>query len=58
MPASEILQGRIVIPAVFIGRRNTEIPRCFGASGAVRASSSIQSARCAPLVQIFWPLTM
>ena len=34
-----------------------EMPRCFGASGSVRASMNIQSARWAPEVQIFWPLT-
>ncbi len=32
------------------------MPRCFGASGSVRASMNIQSARWAPEVQIFWPL--
>ena len=32
------------------------MPRCFGASGSVRASMNIQSANCAPVVQIFWPL--
>ena len=33
------------------------MPRCFGASGSVRASMKSQSAWCAPEVQIFWPLT-
>ena len=32
------------------------MPRCFGASGSVRASMNIQSAYCAPEVQIFCPL--
>ena len=34
------------------------MPLCFGASGSVRASSIMRSARCAPDVQIFWPLMM
>src|SRR3990170_8064383 len=33
------------------------MPRCLGASASVRASMNIQSARWAPEVQIFWPLT-
>ena len=34
------------------------MPLCFGASVSVRASSIMRSARCAPDVQIFWPLMM
>ena len=32
------------------------MPRCLGASGSVRTSSSHQSATCASVVQIFWPV--
>ena len=32
------------------------MPSCLGASGSVRTSANIQSATCAPDVQIFWPL--
>ncbi len=32
------------------------MPRCFGASGSVRASMNIQFAFCAPEVQILEPL--
>ena len=35
------------------------IPACFfGASGLVRTRQKIQSAYCASVVQVFWPLTM
>ena len=50
--------GRTVIPGVFMSIRKNEIPRCFGASGSVRAKQKIQSACCAPDVQIFCPFTM
>ena len=33
------------------------MPRCFGASGSVRTRQNIQSAYCAPEVQIFCPFT-
>ena len=32
------------------------MPLCLGASGSVRASTKIQSARWPADVQIFWPL--
>ena len=32
------------------------MPRCFGLSASVRTRQNIMSAKCAPEVQIFWPL--
>ena len=32
------------------------MPRCFGASGSVRASRNMKSASWAWLVHTFWPL--
>ena len=45
------------MPGVFMSISMNEMPRCFGASGLVRTSAKIQSARWALDVQIFWPLT-
>ncbi len=33
------------------------MPSCFLASGSVRQRQKIQSAYCASVVQVFWPLT-
>ncbi len=41
------LNGRTVIPGVCMSTRKYEMPLCFGASGSVRASRIIQSAKCA-----------
>ena len=53
-----LTSGRTVIPGVFMSIRKNEMPRCLGASGSLRARQKIQSACCAPEVQIFWPLMM
>ena len=31
------------------------MPSCFAFSGSVRAPNQYQSAKCAEVVQIFWP---
>jgi hypothetical protein len=49
--------GRTSMPGASIGRMSQVMPRCFGASGSVRTSSSPKSATCANDVQIFWPVT-
>ncbi len=46
------------MPGVSIGMTIQVMPRCFGASGSVRTSSSQKSATWACEVQIFWPVTM
>ena len=50
--------GRISIPGRSIGQMKYETPLCLGASGFVRAIKMPYLAYCAPLVQIFCPLTM
>ena len=32
------------------------MPKCFAASGSVRAPTQYQSAKCALVVHVFWPL--
>ncbi len=54
-PAS-VRSGRTVTPGASIGMASQEIPRCLGASGSVRTSSSHQSATSACEVQIFEPV--
>ena len=49
--------GWMETPGVFMSSRNIESPRCLGALGSVRASTNIASAKCAPEVQILWPLS-
>ena len=45
-------------PGEFISISRNEIPCCFfGAFASVRTRQKIQSAYCAMVVQIFWPLT-
>ena len=44
-------------PGWSIGIRKSERPSCFGLSGSVRAPTQYQSAKCAEVVQIFWPLS-
>jgi hypothetical protein len=51
-----VRNGRISMPGLSIGRISHVMPRCFGASGLVRTSSSQWSATCANEVQIFWPV--
>jgi len=50
--------GRTVMPLVFMSIRMKEMPDCFLAAGSVRQRQKIQSACCASVVQVFWPLTM
>ena len=38
-PSPIVHSGRTVMPGVVIGTTNIEMPRCFGASGSVRAAS-------------------
>ena len=49
--------GRTVMPGVFMSIRMKEMPSCFLASGSVRQRQKIQSAYCASVVHVFWPLT-
>lgn len=53
---ARVRSGRTVMPGASIGSASQVIPRCFGASGSVRTSSSHQSATSACEVQIFCPL--
>src|SRR3954452_5074377 len=50
--------GRTVMPGVFMSNRMNEMPSCAFADGSVRHRQNIQSAYCASVVQIFWPLMM
>ncbi len=54
-PAS-VRSGRTVIPGASIGIASQEMPRCRGAAGSVRTSSSHQSAISAWEVQVFCPV--
>lgn len=55
-PAS-VRSGRTVMPGASMGIASQVMPRCLGASGSVRTSSSHQSATSACEVQILAPLT-
>ncbi|CAM5682911.1 hypothetical protein SVIOM74S_00540 [Streptomyces violarus] len=55
-PAS-VRSGRTVIPGASMGMASQVMPRCLGASGSVRTSSSHQSATSAWEVQILEPVT-
>ena len=48
--------GWTLMPGARPSTSRKEMPRCFGASGSVRASRKNQSAVCAAEVQIFCPL--
>ena len=50
--------GRTVTPGVFMSTRMKVMPSCFFAAVSVRASTKIQSAYCALVVQVFCPLMM
>ena len=50
--------GRTEMPFDFMSIRMKEMPDCFLAAGSVRHRQKIQSAYCASVVQVFWPLTM
>src|SRR3954451_11753520 len=50
--------GRTVMPFDFMSIRMKEMPLCFFAVGSVRHRQKIQSACCASVVQVFWPLTI
>ena len=50
-------RGQTSTPGAFISIAIMVIPACFGASGSVRTVAIPQSARRAPLVHTFWPLT-
>ncbi len=49
--------GRTVTPGVSIGSSSRVMPSCRRSPVLVRTSANIQSASCAPVVQIFWPFT-
>ncbi len=51
------LSGRTSTPGWRMFIRKQLMPLCLATAGSVRASSSPQSARAPPLVQIFCPLT-
>ena len=48
--------GWISMPGVSSGTRNMVSPLCLATVGSVRVSRKTYCARCAPLVNIFWPL--
>ena len=52
-----VMIGRTVMPGVFMSISRKEMPSCALAVGSVRTRQNIQSAYCASVVQIFWPLT-
>ena len=52
------LMGFTVTPGVSMSNSTKEMPSCLGLSGSVRTRQNIQSAKLAPEVQIFEPLTM
>lgn len=54
---ARVRSGRTVTPGTSILIASQLIPRCLGAAGSVRTSSSHQSATSACEVQIFCPLT-
>ncbi len=54
---ARVRSGRTVTPGASIGMASQLIPRCLGAPGSVRTSSSHQSATSACEVQIFDPVT-
>lgn len=54
---ARVRSGRTVMPGASMGIASQVIPRCRGASGSVRTSSSHQSATSAWEVQIFDPRT-
>ncbi|CPL91943.1 Uncharacterised protein [Bordetella pertussis] len=56
-PPSSVLIGRTVMPGVFMSISSSEMPACGLASASVRTRQKIQSAQCAIVVQVFWPLT-
>ena len=56
-PPSMVWIGRTVMPGVFMSISRKEMPSCFLAAGSVRHRQKIQSAYCASVVQVFWPLT-
>ena len=56
-PPSMVRIGRTVMPGVFMSISRKEMPSCFFAAGSVRTRQKIQSAYCASVVQVFWPLT-
>ena len=50
--------GRTVMPGDFMSIRSIVMPAWRGrATGSVRTSANIQSAKCPFVVQILWPLT-
>src|SRR6201996_3284981 len=48
--------GRTVTPFERMLNTMKEMPVCFFAEGSVRHRQKIQSAYCASVVQVFWPL--
>jgi hypothetical protein len=48
--------GEIVTPGWWRSKRMKLMPSCLAAVGSVRTRQNIQSARCAPVVQILDPL--
>ena len=51
-----ILIGRTSTPGWRMSTSRNVMPLCLGASGSVRTSRKMWSARCPADVQIFWPL--
>ncbi len=52
-----VMMGRTVMPGDFMSMSRKEIPDCARAAGWVRTRQKIQSAYCASVIQVFWPLT-
>ncbi len=55
-PPFGIFSGRTVTPGACMSITIMVMPWCLGASGSVRTVARPNEARCAPLVQTFWPL--
>jgi hypothetical protein len=49
--------GRTVTPGLFRSISRKEMPCCGLPLAWVRTRQKIQSAHCAMVVQVFWPLT-
>ena len=55
---SAVMIGSTEMPGVFMSISRKEMPSCGLPSFEVRTRQKIQSAVCASVVQVFWPLTM
>ena len=54
---SSVMIGRTVTPGLRMSISRKLMPDCLRAAGSVRTRKNPQSACCASVVQVFWPLT-